>query len=138
MENATSILVSHTFGDGCLSRYPVPLRCLRDNRNEFLRPEFTCMLQRNKIKSIPTTVKNSQSSAIVERMYQSISTMIVISLRENLSKKYEYISSLIYKKCMVAQYAIRGTVHTTLQHTPGELAFKKGMINPFTKINRPY
>ena len=98
MENATSILVSHTFGDGCLSRYPVPLRCLRDNRNEFLRPEFTCMLQRNKIKSIPTTVKNSQSSAIVERMYQSISTMIAISLRENPPQKYEDVSNLVFRK----------------------------------------
>ena len=89
------------------------------------------MLRRNRIKSVPTTVKNPQSNAIVERMHQSISTMIAISLRENPPNKFEEISSLVHNKCMAAQYAIRATVNTTLKNTPGELAFGRNMLHPF-------
>ena len=88
------------------------------------------MLQRNKIKSVPTTVKNPQANAIVECMYQSISTMIAISLRENPPHKYEEVSTLVFRKCMAAQYSIRSTINMTLQHTPGELAFGRDMLLP--------
>ena len=89
------------------------------------------MLRKNKIKSVPTIVKNPQSNAIVEMMHQSISTMIAISLRENPPNKFEEISSLVHSKCMAAQYAIRATVNTTLQNTPGELEFGRNMLHPF-------
>ena len=77
--NASSRTVAEAFEDGWLSRYPTPTRCIHDNGNEFLGPAFTHMLQRNMIKSVPTTVKNPQANSIVERMHQSISTMIAIS-----------------------------------------------------------
>ena len=94
------------------------------------------MLQKHKIKSVTTTVKNPQSNAIVERMHQSISTMIAISLRENPPRKYEDVATLVLRKCMAAQYAVRATVNMTLNHTPGELAFGRDMILPFpSKIN---
>ena len=89
------------------------------------------MLKRNRIKSVPITVKNPQSNAIVERMHQSISTMIAISLRENPPNKFEEVSSLVHSKCMSVQYAIRATVNTTLKNTPGELAFGRNMLHPF-------
>ena len=130
MENATSQAVAQAFEDNWLSRYPCPLRCIHDNGNEFLGPAFSLMLERNKIKSVPTTVKNPQANAIVERMHQSISTMIAISLRENPPQKYEEVSTLVFRKCMAAQYAIRSTINMTLQHTPGELAFGRDMLVP--------
>ena len=86
------------------------------------------MLAKNKIKSVPTTVKNPQADAIVERMHQSISTMIAIILRETPPLKYEDVSNLVLRKCMAAQYAIRTTINMTLKHTPGELAFGRDMI----------
>ena len=86
------------------------------------------MLERNKIKSVPTTVKNPQANAIVERMHQSISTTIAISLRENPPLKYEEVSTLVFRKCMATQYAIRSTINMTLKHTPGELAFGRDML----------
>ena len=61
--NATSIVVAQAFEDDWLSRYPAPTKCVHDNGNEFLGPAFSAMLSRNKIKLIPTTVKNPQSSA---------------------------------------------------------------------------
>ena len=57
VDNATSLSVAQAFLDNWLSRYPAPLRCIHDNGNEFLGPAFFQMLQRNRIKSIPTTVK---------------------------------------------------------------------------------
>ena len=88
------------------------------------------MLAKNKIKSVPTTVKNPQADAIVERMHQSISTMIAIILRETPPLKYEDVSNLVLRKCMAAQYAIRTTINMTLKHTPGELAFGRDMMMP--------
>ena len=88
------------------------------------------MLERNKLKSVPTTVKKSQANAIVKRMHQSISTMIAISLRENPPLKYEEVSNLMFRKCMAAQYSIRSTINMTLKHTPGELAFGRDMLLP--------
>ena len=130
MDNTTSKTVPQAFEDNWLSRYPAPLRCLHDNGNEFLGPAFSLMLQRNKIKSVPTTVKNRQDNAIVERMHQSISTMIAISLRENPPRKYEEVSTLVFRKCMAAQYSIRSSINMTLQHTPGKLAFGRDMLLP--------
>ena len=130
VENATSNSVALAFEDNWLTRYPAPLRCLQDNGNEFLGPSFSNMLQKHKIKSVTTTVKNPQANTIAERINQSISTMIAISLRENSLSKYEDVSNLVFRKCMAAQYAVRATVNMTLKHTPEELAFGRDIILP--------
>ena len=67
----------------------------------------------------------------MERMHQSISTMIAISLKENPPTKYEDVSNLIHRKCMAVQYAMGATVHSTLKYSPGELTFHRDMIQPF-------
>ena len=115
VDNATS----QTVASSRLSRYPTPQRCLHDNGNEFLGPEFSAMLRKNNIKSVPTSIKNPQSNAIVERLHQTVSTMIAISIQENPPYSFEQVSSLVYRKCMAAQYAIRSSVHTTLKYSPG-------------------
>ena len=121
VDNASSKTVSEVFEDDWLSRDSSPVRCIHDNGNEFLGPEFSIMLQRNKIELVPTTIKNPQANAIVERMHQSINTMLAISLRENPPKRYEDVSSLIHIKCTAAQYAVRATMQSTLKYTPGKL-----------------
>ena len=130
VDNATSLTVAQAFEDNWLSHYPCPLRCSHENGNELLGPAFSLMLERNKLKSVPTTVKKSQANAIVKRMHQSISTMIAISLRENPPLKYEEVSTLVLRNCMAAQYSIQSTINMTLKHTPGELAFGRDMLLP--------
>ena len=62
--------------------------------------------------------------------------MIAISLRENPPLKYGNISTLLQGKYMAAQYIIRATGYTTLQHTLVGLAFGRDMIHLFSsKIN---
>ena len=90
------------------------------------------MLYKHKIKSIPTSIKNPQSNAIVEQMHQLISTMIAIGIRENPPRNFEDVFTLIFRKCMAAQYAVRTTANTTLKYTPGELVFGRDMILPVT------
>ena len=105
VHNATSKTVAEAFEDNWLSRYPIPNRCLHDNGNEFLGFEFSSMLMKNNIKSVPTSVKNPQANAIVERLHQTISTMIAISVQENPPKTFDTTVELIQRKCMAAQFA---------------------------------
>ena len=58
VEDTKSRTVSQAFEDNWLSRYPRPRKCIHDNGNEFLGPEFQQMLSKNNIISVPTTVKN--------------------------------------------------------------------------------
>ena len=90
------------------------------------------MVKKNNIKSVPTTVKNPQANPMVERMHQSISTMLAISIQENPPKNFEEASTLVQRKCMSTQFALRATVHSTLKYSPGELAFGRNMLNPFS------
>ena len=93
-------------------------------------------LKKNNIQSIPTTVKNPQANAIVGQMHQTISTRIAISLKENPATKFEDVSSLVMRKCKVAQFVIRATTHSTLKFSPGELAFGRNILHPFsTQVN---
>ena len=57
--------------------------------------------------------------------------MIAISFRENSPKNNKAITTLIQRKCKAAQYAIRATVHTTLQYSLGEVAVERDMLYPF-------
>jgi transposase InsO family protein len=48
------------------------MECIHDNGSEFVGIEFQEMLQSYGIKSGPTTVRNPQSNAIIERSHQVI------------------------------------------------------------------
>ena len=133
VDNAKSKIVANAFEDGKLSRYPRPRKCIHDNGNEFLGPEFMEMLAKNNIQSVPTTIKNPQSNAVVERLHQTLKTTIAISLRENPPNSFEEVSSLIHRKCASAQFAIRATIHSHNKMSPGEMAFGRHMLYPFSK-----
>ena len=111
VDNAKSKTVADDFEDSWQNRYPRPRKCMHDNGNEFVGPEFMEMLAKNNIQSVPTTVKNPQSNAVVERLHQTLKTTIAISLRETPPTSFEEVSSLIHRKCVSAQFAIKDTVH---------------------------
>ena len=133
MDNAKSKTVANAFEDNWLSRYPSPMRCIHDNGNKFLGPEFEQILARNNIESISTTVKNPQLNAIIERLHQTLNTIISISLQENPPTSFEEVSTLIQRKCPAAQFAIRATSHSQYKVSPGELAYGRHMLYPFSK-----
>ena len=102
------------------------------SRNEFLGPEFNQMLIKNNIQPVPTTVKNPQSNAIVERLHQTLSTIISISLHQNPPTSFEEVSSMVHRKCAAAQFAIRAASHSQHKFSPGEMAFGRHMLLPFS------
>ena len=107
------------------------MKCVHDNGNEFLGLEFLEMLSKNNIQSVPTTVKNPQSNAAVERLHKTLKTTIAISLNEDPPTSLEEVSSLIHRKCASAQFAIRATVHSHTKLSPGEMSFGRRMLYPF-------
>ena len=119
VDNVAANTVAQTFEDSWLSRYPLPKKCIHDNGNGFLNTQFVAILQSNNINSISTMVKNLQVNAVVERLHQTISTIITFSSQENKPTSYEQVSSLIHSRCMAAQYAISATQHFTLSYSPG-------------------
>ena len=133
VEDAKSKTVANAFEDHWLSRYPIPRRCIHDNGNEILGPDFRHMLSRNGIQSVPTTVKNPQANSMVERLHQIFKVNLSISLQENLPTSYEEVFNLIQCKCAAAQFAIRTAVHSQHKASPGELAFGRHMLYPFSR-----
>ena len=106
VDNARSQIVFNVFEDHWLSCYPKSRKCVHDNGNEFLGPKFLQMLWKNKIVSVPTTVKTPQSHAMVERLHQTFKTAIAISLQKNPPVSYDEVATLIQRKCAAAQLFI--------------------------------
>ena len=68
----------------------------------------------------PITTRNPQSNAIIERVHQTLSNMIrSFQLHKTILDKDDTWSGML-SACM---YAIRATVHITLQATPTQLVF---------------
>ena len=77
-------------------------------------------------------MKNPQANAVVECLHQTLKTTIAISLKENPPQSFEEVSSLINRKYAAAQYAILATIHSTNKISPGEMAFGRHMLYPFS------
>ena len=69
IDGKTSGHIAKKYAQVCLSRYPLPARCIHDNGGEFIGPEFQYLLQGCRIKDVPTTSKNPQANAICEHMH---------------------------------------------------------------------
>jgi transposase InsO family protein len=87
------------FENGWISRYPRPLRCIHDNGGEFTAGPFQNILRNNGIKDVPTTVKNPQANAIVERMHQNVATILRILTNvhppQNMNEANEIIDTCL-------------------------------------------
>ena len=132
IKNKTSAHVATRFYEMWLSRYPRPLRCIHDNGSEFTSQEFQDTLTFFGIQSVPTTVKNPQSNAIVERMHQTTATILRSMVTEAqlanrtllLSDSDDFIDTALAS----TQHAINASMHMTTRETPGALTFYRDMI----------
>ncbi len=109
-----------------MARYPRPSQVTFDRGSEFLGEEFRNMLKEEYgIKGKPITTRNPQANAIVERIHQVLGNMIRSFELEN-----HYLDEDDPWKGLLtaAAFAIRATMHTTLQKTPGQLVFGRDMI----------
>ena len=138
IKNKTSAHVATRFYEMWLSRYPRPLRCIHDNGSEFTSQEFQDTLTFFGIQSVPTTVKNPQANAIVERMHQTTATILRSMVTEAqlanrtllLSDSDDFIDTALAS----TQHAINASMHMTTRETPGALTFNRDMILPLQTI----
>ena len=107
-------------------RYPWPTQVTYDRGNDFLGKEFQELIKKEYgVKGKPITVRNPQANAIVERVHQTIGNMV----RTFELEKFYLDEDDPWKGILSATaFAVRATIHTTLQKTQTQLIFGRDMI----------
>ena len=107
-----------------LCRYPRCRYLIYDNGSEF-KLHFEHLCDSYGIKRKPTTVKNPQANAILERVHQVIGQML-------RTAELDMAKSVVPDDVDVfidnAAWAIRSTYHTVLKASPGAAIFGRDML----------
>ena len=123
IHNKTSEHVAKRLDMTWFCRCPRCKEITHDNGGEFIGEPFQEMLHSYGIKSTPTTVKNPQANAIVERLHLTLADVLRMSVFEGDNWWLEVEHTL-----QSIAWAFRTTVPSTLPHSPGSLAFNYDMI----------
>lgn len=107
-----------------LSRYPRPKQVICDNGSEF-KGDFAELLKSYSVKRKPTTVKNPQANAILERTHGVFGDMMRTS---GINNGPTVDSDVIADFITNAAWAIRSTYHYILKASPGEAIFGRNML----------
>ena len=111
-----------------LNRYPRPSIVTFDGGPEFKADFKKVMDKEFNLEVKPTTVRNPQANAILERVHQTIGNMIrtfQVYNRDDLDEEDPWSGIL-----SAVMFAIRSTYHTTLEATPMQLVFGRDAILP--------
>lgn len=128
IDKIDSVETAFAFDRAWLCRYPRPLCCVHDNGKEFTGAEFQEMLLSYGMKSVPTTVRNPQSNAVLERVHGVLHNHARTFETEALEvRDWNHPFRQLVAFCA---FAIRSTIHTVLQATPGQIVFRRDMILP--------
>ena len=107
-----------------LTRYPWPTQVIIDRGTEFMG-EFTRMITEDYgVKKRPITARNPQANAIIERVHQTIGQMV----RTKQVQNTDLVNNPFQGVLAAVSFALRATVHTTLQATPSQLVFGRDHI----------
>ena len=126
--------VSKKFDMTWLCRYPRSLRCIYDNDKEFTGKPFQELLQSYGIKPSPTTVKNPQANAILERAHGVLGNMLRVNFLRNCSWEELEYSSRIADVLFAVSFSIRAAVHSSLGTSPASLVFGRDMMFPINYV----
>ena len=131
-------MVSQLFNKSWLSRYPRAKNIIYDNGSEFkLHSKSLC--DSYGLKRKPTSIKNPQANAVLERIHAVVTNMMRTS---GLDSCDAITPQIIDDFLLNVAWAIRSTYHTVLKTTPGAAVFGRDMLFdiPFlvdwTKIGR--
>jgi hypothetical protein len=124
-ETKTADVVANKVEIAWLSQHPWPTRVTYDHGSEFIGSEFQHLIkEEHDIKAKPSSKRNPQSNAILERIHQTIGNMLRAFEVENQptdeSDPWSGILSAV-------AWAVRSACHTALQSTPGQLVFGRDM-----------
>jgi len=120
----TSTMISHLVNKTWFSRYPRCQNIIYDNGSEF-KLHFEALCDSYGIKRKPTSVKNPQANAILERVHQVIMTMLRTA---EVDMADSVTPSDIDTFLTNASWAIRSTYHTVLKASPGAAIFGRHML----------
>jgi hypothetical protein len=125
-DDKQSITVANIIEQEWFSRYPWPTQVTFDRGSEFIGQDFQKMIKEDyRAKAKPITVRNPQANAIVERVHQVIGNIIqTFELENNYLDDNDPWKGIL----SATAFAVRSTLHTTLQNTPGQLVFGRNMI----------
>lgn len=126
VETTSAEACSNAFDDVWLSRYPRPEKLGYDNGSEF-KETFEEMRKNYGMKKKLSSSYNPQSNGIIERVHQVLGDMLrTFELEERELDPRDPWGSVL----SAVGYAIRSTVHTTLDATPSQLVFGRDMLLP--------
>ena len=120
----TSSKISRLVNQSWLCRYPRPKQVIFDNGSEF-KLHFRSLCDTYGLECKPTTIKNPQANAILERVHQVIGSMMrtsEIDMQDTIDE--DDVNDFIAN----ASWAIRSTYHTVLKSTPGAAIFARDML----------
>ena len=120
----TSTMISHLVNKTWFSRYPRCQNIIYDNGSEF-KLHFETLCDSYGIKRKPTSVKNPQANAILERVHQVIMSMLRTA---EIDMADTVTPSDIDTFLTNASWAIRSTYHTVLKASPGAAIFGRDML----------
>ena len=120
----SSAMISNLVNKTWFSRYPRCQYIIYDNGSEF-KLHFKALCDSYGITSKPTSVKNPQANAILERVHQVISSMLRTA-EIDMAPSVE--PSDIDKFVTNVAWAIRSTYHTVLKASPGAAIFGRDML----------
>ena len=121
--DATAITNAILFDKEWLCRYPRPTIVIHDNGGEFIGREFQEMLASYGIAYRPTSVKNPQANALIERTHLTMGDKLRTTIFEGEDWKSDLDQEL-----QTTAWAIRSTINSTSKHSPSHLALGRDMI----------
>jgi len=128
--NKSSAAVSGIFNNNWLCRYPRPRKIIYDNGSEF-KKDFKQLCKDFGLKSKPTTVRNPQANAILERVHQVVGNM----LRTKELEKRSFTEDDPWGEVLASiAWAIQSTYHTTLGATPAQLVYGRDMLHDVSHV----
>jgi hypothetical protein len=120
----SSAMISNLVNKTWFSHYPHCQYIIYDNRSE-LKLHFEALCESFGIKRKPTSVKNQQVNAILERVHQVITTMLCTT---ELDMADTEVTGDIDAFLTDAAWAIHSTYHTVLKASPGAAIFGQDMF----------
>eukprot|EP00804_Cyclotella_cryptica_P007855 CCRYP_001438-RA/>CCRYP_001438-RA protein AED:0.10 eAED:0.10 QI:2589/-1/1/1/-1/1/1/166/750 len=120
----TSATVGNTINRTWFSRYPRSQYIIYDNGSKF-KLHFETLYDSYGLKRKPTSVRNPQANAILERVHQTIMVMLCTA---DLDMADTVSESDIADFLTNASWAVRSTYHTVLKTSPGAAIFGRDML----------
>ena len=105
-------------------RYPRCRNIIYDNGSEF-KLHFQSLCDSFGLKSKPTSVKNPQANAILERIHQTLANMMRTA---ELDMANTVAPNDVADFLNDAAWAVRSTYHTVLKSSPGAAIFGRDML----------